>query len=154
MLASQKLLAIARPLRLALAALAIALGGCSQPPPLGSVTGVVTIDGQPLKNVLVTFTPEASGDHAQVRSMGLSDDAGRFALRTETQRDGALAGEHRITVEDMAIYDAPRSEDGTILAMPPVRFPAVYADALHTPLHATVRQNASQTIAVELVSRP
>jgi hypothetical protein len=43
----------------------------------------------------------------------------------------ALVGSYR--VEDMAVYEAPGNEDG-IVAMPPVRFPQIYADPIQSPL--------------------
>lgn len=103
--------------------------------------------------MLVTFVPEESGENSGVRSMGISDASGKFKLRTETQLDGALLGTHRVMVEDLAIYDAPRADDGTILTMPAERFPKIYTDPIHTPLQATVRSEEQQ-VSLELVSRP
>jgi hypothetical protein len=114
---------------------------------------MVTLDGRPLDMVLVTFTPEDSGANSRVRSMGLSDSSGTFKLRAETQDDGALIGNHRVTIEDLAIYEAPRAEEGEILSMPTVRFPKVYTDPIRTPLQVTVR-DSEQRVSLELVSRP
>ena len=41
----------------ALAAASFALGGCSQGPAVGTVTGEVTLDGQPVKKGHLEFTP-------------------------------------------------------------------------------------------------
>jgi hypothetical protein len=137
--------------------IAIGLGlllviGCSKVEPLGAVSGTITLDGKPLPNVLVTFTPEQASEHARIRSMGVSNEAGHFTLRAETQREGALIGSHRVTVEDLAIYDAPRAEDGTVTAMPPIRLPAIYADPLQSPLQVTVNAE-NQPCSLELKSQ-
>jgi hypothetical protein len=85
--------------------------------------------------------------------MGLSNESGQFTLRTESQQDGAIPGRYRVIVEDMAIYKAPRSPDGTVTAMPPVRFPSRYTDPLRTPLQATVTAEEQQQITLPLRSR-
>lgn len=129
---------------------ASALAGCGPSEPMAPVEGVATIDDAPLGNVLLTFF--AVDSQYATRSMGVTDDAGRFKLRAETQIDGAIVGEHRVTVEDLAIYDAPRAEDGTVLQMPATRFPAIYSDPLRTPLTATVSSDAPP-ISLKLFSK-
>src|SRR5262245_58358957 len=59
----------------------MALVGCGANQQLGQVDGVVTLDGQPLGNVLVVFVPD--GGRPVVRSAGVSDSAGKFQLKTE-----------------------------------------------------------------------
>ena len=58
------------------------------------VTGVVTLDGKPVEGAAVMFMPKAGGRPAT----GTTDDKGRFELQTETAGDGALLGEHTVTV--------------------------------------------------------
>jgi hypothetical protein len=41
----------------AIAAANLALGGCDRGPPSGAVNGEVTLDGQPVKNGRILFTP-------------------------------------------------------------------------------------------------
>ena len=52
-------------------------------------------------------------------------------------------------VEDLAVYDAPRSADGTLLRKPPVRYPTRFGDPLQTPLKKLVRPGP-QVIDLEL----
>jgi hypothetical protein len=132
-------------LLLALAALA----GCGGSIELGQVDGKVTAGGQPLANVLVTFIPDVNGETGRIRSMGMTDAEGYYRLQTEKQQPGAVVGKHRVTVEDMAIYAAPRSEDGTVLERPPKRFPSQCSDLLQTPLVREV-VFGSQVIDLEL----
>jgi len=121
--------------------LCLAIGsivGCRPQVPLVPVEGILLLDGQPLPEVLVTFIPEAAGPHPPIRSMGMSDESGNFTLRAETLSPGALGGEHRVIVEDLAILKASRTDDGTVISLPAERFPTTYSDPLKTPLRATV----------------
>jgi hypothetical protein len=54
-----------------------------------------------------------------------------------------------VVVEDMAIYSAPRSPDGTVTKRPPVRFPPSLSDPLQTSLTRRVEPGA-QTFDLEL----
>jgi len=63
--------------------------------------------------------------------------------------DCANQRRHKVVVEDLAIYQAPRAADGTVLALLPVRFAAAYADPLRSPLAHEV-QSGEQTIDLDL----
>ena len=57
------------------------------------VTGMVTLDGQPARGLSVVFHP-AKGRPA----VGMTDGDGRFSLSTFRQGNGALLGQHVVTV--------------------------------------------------------
>jgi len=63
-------------------------------PPLGRVTGVVTRGGQPVAGVTVLFQPVAGGR----ASVGVTDSAGRYTLRFTEVADGAMVGDHTVTL--------------------------------------------------------
>lgn len=71
-------------------------GGCSRPerPPLGTVTGTVTLDGRPLADALVAFTPEGPGR----TSLGTTDAAGRYRLAYLRDIAGANPGRHVVRI--------------------------------------------------------
>lgn len=117
------------------------------------VTAVVKLDGRPLSNVLVTFVPMSSDEATPFRSMGATDANGQAKLQAESGESGAVTGKHRVIIEDLAVLDAPRSEDGTVLAMPERRFPSLYSDLARSPLTAEIAANGQQTIQIELNSR-
>ena len=148
-----RLLPFSRELVAVCACLVLGISGCGGDQPVAPVEGILLLDGQPLDNVLVTFVPEKLQDGVPIRSMGTSDAEGQFILRTEDQRTGAVLGDHRVIIEDLAILQTPRSEDGTILAMPPQRFPKVYSDPLRTPLRATVEET-TPPVRLELSAKP
>jgi hypothetical protein len=63
-------------------------------PPLGKVTGVVTQAKRPLAGVTVLFQPVAGGR----ASVGVTDSAGRYTLRFTEVADGAMVGDHTVTL--------------------------------------------------------
>lgn len=120
---------------------------------LGEVKGVVRAAGKPLSNVVVTFIPESAGDRPLPRSHAQTDAAGKYVLQTQAQEPGAVVGQHRVIIEDLAIYQAPRSPDGTVLKRPPARFAASYSDPIETPLIVEVTA-AAQAIDLDLLPGP
>lgn len=73
----------------------IAWVGCGrQGPETISVHGTVTLDGNPVAGASVMFMPQSAGRPAT----GLTGEEGRFELTTFRERDGAIPGQHRVTV--------------------------------------------------------
>ncbi len=69
-------------------------------PQLAEVEGTVKVKGRPLDKIQVEFWPEVSGP----RSMGVTDDQGRYTLMTDDgKRKGAVVGSHRIILRDIGI---------------------------------------------------
>lgn len=60
----------------------------------GYVSGTVTVEGKPLPNAMVTFTPEPSGRP----SSGLTDDNGVYNLIYTKDQKGALIGQHIVRI--------------------------------------------------------
>ena len=70
--------------------------GCSPAdrPPLGRVTGLVRLDGQPLAHATVHFTPAGPGRTSQ----GTTDPAGRYELLYLRNIPGADIDHHRVRI--------------------------------------------------------
>lgn len=82
--------------------------GCSDGgPDLGTVTGIVTLDGQPLPGALVSLTPESGRPSA-----GQTDETGKYELKFTFDRAGAHVGSHvvRITTAQNAENETPAKE--------------------------------------------
>ena len=139
--------------------------GCSrgrQYPPTHSVSGVVTIDGQPIADAIVSFLP----DDGQNPANGSTDASGRYELTSFTRGDGAMEGSFRVTIvkyekegEDKPVVSAEKptaaeaeseetgNEDyvpaGMVVSQydtgPKNLLPKQYADQQETPLTAAVR---------------
>jgi hypothetical protein len=85
---------------------AAAVGCSSSEFELAPVTGQVTVDGQPFTQGKVMFAPVASGESRQAGRPAFSrlGADGSFALGTYEAEDGAVVGEHWVTV----IYIEPK----------------------------------------------
>ena len=139
--------------------------GCSrgrQYPPTHSVSGVVTVEGQPVAEAIVSFLP----DDGQNPANGVTDASGRYELTSFTRGDGAMEGSFRVTIvkyekegEDKPAVSAEKpaaaeaeseetgNEDyvpaGMVVSQydtgPKNLLPKQYADQQKTPLTAAVR---------------
>lgn len=78
-----------------LIAVAAGLSGCghSDGPPLASVSGVVRLDGSPLANAYIEFTPQQGSP-----SYAKTDAEGRYSLRFTRRKAGAMIGQHRVRI--------------------------------------------------------
>ncbi len=91
---------VARWTVLALVALMSGCGGRNDIPPMGQVYGKVTYKGQPLSVGMVVFSPLVSSEAqtGQLATGTLGRD-GSYELTTFDDGDGAIVGEHLITVK-------------------------------------------------------
>ena len=125
--------------RLPLAGLALATvafaDGCSRAdrPPLGTVSGVVTLDGQPLADATVFFTPDGRGR----TSIGTTGPDGRYRLAYLRDIAGANPGRHTVRITTAGEAGGPE------------RLPNRYH--ARTVLEATVR-NGTNTCDFALTS--
>jgi len=74
-------------------ALAVSVTGCSRGPELGTVTGTVTLDGEPLANAEVVFQPPGGSP-----SVATTDSAGRYELEYTKDKPGAVLGTHTVRI--------------------------------------------------------
>ncbi len=86
-------------LQAAVLSVLVGVAGCTQAtrregPELVKVTGMVSLDGQPLEGAHIRFSPESKGPAA----FAISDKRGRFELRTFDPGDGAVPGKYAISV--------------------------------------------------------
>jgi hypothetical protein len=80
-----------------LAGALILIAGCgtSQPTNVGKVSGKVTLEGQPLPDAVVTFSPVKEGGSA---ALGRTDSSGRYSLSYAQGVEGAEVGENRVSI--------------------------------------------------------
>lgn len=142
------------------AALACAAGGCGGKA-LTKVHGIVTLDGKPVENAMVTFLPaqSAAGKTATDRT----GPDGSFHLSTRDPDDGAMPGEYRVIVqyeEGTEVPPAPnvkQAHEGmrkaAKLAKKPPKYviPASYSDPNKTVLKQKVPVEG--TVKLELQSK-
>ena len=92
-----------RPSRTAVVAAGLLLAaGCSKPGPnYVKVSGVVTVNGVPYPNAVVTFQPVGTADNPNPGrgSSSFTDGQGRFSLKTDDGHEGAVVGKHRVRIQ-------------------------------------------------------
>jgi len=136
-------------LTLALAA-AVLAAGCSGGPKLTPVTGKVTMNGRPLKNVKVAFHPDPDQKATGPSSTAITDADGNFTLvcADRGNEPGAVVGHHRVILTDLDTYGDVfvgrgdyRTEDPKGPKEVPKfpRFPGAYSDLSNTPFKLEVK---------------
>ncbi len=92
----------------------IALFGCagcgSGGPSTHPVTGVVTLDNEPIEGAVVTFNPSGSEGRS---ATGTTDASGRYELTTLASGDGATEGSYRVTIAKYEYPDGTAAEPAT-----------------------------------------
>lgn len=95
---SNKLRASIVVLFLASATLLVGCGGDSD---LAEVRGVVTLDGEPIANAFLEFTPESSG----APSYGKTDAAGKYRMLFTDTKFGSFIGKNRVSISTGDVGD-------------------------------------------------
>ncbi|MCR9116068.1 MAG: carboxypeptidase-like regulatory domain-containing protein [bacterium] len=83
--------------------------GCGGYDNVAPVTGVVTLDGAPLPNARIVFSPVKGGRPSEATS----DADGNYSLRYTVDVDGAEIGEHKVSVTTSISKDTPRGPVNT-----------------------------------------
>jgi hypothetical protein len=80
--------------------LAAVLGCSGGGPHFAPVSGVVTLDGKPYDQAVVSFQPIGTPDNPNPGrgSSAYTDENGRFVLRSDDKIDGAVVGKHRVRI--------------------------------------------------------
>lgn len=69
--------------------------GCGGDSNVGSVSGTVTLDGSPVSDALVSFSPKRNGGSP---SAGKTDSGGQYTLQYTRSAAGAEIGEHDVKI--------------------------------------------------------
>lgn len=129
------------------------LAGCSryredewsrQWPPRFPTSGVVTLDGAPVVEAIVTFSiTRPDRDNKAFTAVGMTDPQGRFVLRTFRPGDGAVEGTHAVTISKSSM------DKGTLVN----EIPARYARFETSGLTADVTAKSPNELRFELSSK-
>jgi hypothetical protein len=90
--------------------------------------GSVTIDGKPAANIKVRFMPDAQSGQHSPSSSGVTDQEGRFKLRCDDGRQGAVPGKHMVALFDLEHERPERDQETPALSRlnRKYQFPASY----------------------------
>jgi len=125
------------------------------------VEGIVTLDGQPLAGVSVTFIPKSEGGGAEAAS-GFSNEKGVYKLSSMNgdPEKGAVAGEYVVNVSKVEVDDPKAGvpyeqavKMTNVVVQQKQLLPAVYQDRRTSPLSFTVNKGKNK-IDIELKSNP
>lgn len=113
----------------------VAIYGCGgEKFPFPKVTGKVTIDGQPGRNITLFFTPEVvssgGGSTSLPASFGVTDSNGEFTLTTRagTSRVGAAVGKHTVTFEGLEAIQGDQLAQMKPEDLPSAKLPKKYTN--------------------------
>lgn len=113
----------------------------AQRPETHPVTGRVDLNGRPADSAKVMFQITAPATGRVYSAFGYTNSAGRFSLETFTADDGAVAGEHLVTIEKLTYEQPPAPTNEADLAPPPKEIshlPKRYRSSATSGLTATV----------------
>jgi hypothetical protein len=97
------------------------IAGCGPGgPDIASVTGKVTLDGQPLVNATVVFMPKSGGRPAAART----DENGVYNLNFSAGRKGTIPGPNRVRITTLS--DPYEDDDGNRVPGSRERIPMEY----------------------------
>ena len=108
----------------------------------GQLEGVVTVDGAPVGPGSISLAPV---DASQAGAMGSFGEDGRYAIVSAGRKEGARAGEYRVTIHG--------GEFGTESGQPPApsKIPRRYGDPSTSDLNVTI-EPGRQTFDFDLKS--
>ncbi|HVL14268.1 MAG TPA: hypothetical protein VM529_16980 [Gemmata sp.] len=95
-----------------LALAAAAAAGCGGGPKIAEVSGVVTLNGKPYPNAVVSFQPVGSNANPNPGrgSVAETDENGRFKLVYDGGESGAIVGKHRVRIFTKLGAEIPDTE--------------------------------------------
>ena len=129
---------------LAIAFVASVLAGCgggSTRLETVAAEGVVMLDGEPLADADVALSPEKGPT-----ATGRTDAEGRFKLTTYLPGDGAVVGDHIVTVNKQVA----KGQDKQGYTQYESMVPAVYVNPAKSPLSATIFPGGDKNLLFEL----
>lgn len=132
--------------RLCLIFALIVLSGCGATnTALVPVSGIVTMNGQPVAELIVTFTP--TGETLGNGALGGTDTGGRFTLMDVRGDAGAYVGEYRVS-----LYPTPTGDTAglptDVVSSGAAGIPAIFLDPNNSPLRAIVPKSGAEVEVV------
>lgn len=133
-------------------------GGGEEPPKVVAVSGIVKLDGQPLKGASILFVPIEAAKG--IGAAGTSDGEGKYSLAFGNNR-GVLPGGYTVVVEKWVNKDGSDIATGPDIDIEQMKMgglvksllPPAYSDPRGTPLKALIEDKERQTVDLEVQSK-
>lgn len=106
---------------------------------MGRVSGVVTYQGKPVADAVVSFRPKN-----RPMAFGRTDAAGRFTLNTFSKGDGAVKGANRVRIEPWS--------PGPDSVPEPGQDPRPWKDPIRDDIPKKFRQEETSGLEVEVIA--
>jgi hypothetical protein len=88
------------------------IAGCNASSKVAAVSGIVTLDGQPLANAAVSFQPTGNDRlNPGPGSTGLTNDKGEYTLEVTGRGHGAIVGLHRVEISCIEVGGTNRPQE-------------------------------------------
>jgi hypothetical protein len=131
------------------------VSGCQKRPNLPQqypVHGAITLDGKPLAGAGIMFLPR--GETRGNGAMAMTDQAGKYTLKTDHGGPGAPEGEYAVTISKVVNRDGTPYVPNPNVAEAGERetLPGTYSDSMKTVLTAIVPKGGD-TINFDLKSK-
>jgi len=114
-----------------------------------AVSGKVTFDGKPVEGAVVMFISVSKPISAQ----GLTDASGVYRLTTYEQNDGAVSGEHKVTVRKTEYLEVRSAnwteEEPAMIKKAKELLPIEYATEKTTTLKKSVPEDGAKELNIE-----
>ena len=134
-----------------IAILVTGCGGASDAPQLAAVSGVVLLDGQPLKKGSIQFTPDSSKGTTGRMALGEIKPDGKFVLGTTVPGDGARVGFHKVAVN--CFDSTPFNPNNPAQSTTKWLIPEKYGDDRTSGLTAEVKTGNKNTFTFSLTTK-
>jgi hypothetical protein len=122
--------------------------GCGSSVKLVPAQGVVKINGQPAADISVQFLPDEMKGSRGPTSAGVTDNEGKFVLKTFDGREGAVPGPHKVLLVDLREERAPQGR-----ASKPPRVDSRYSIAGPDSLASEVKEGDAAPIVIDVPGR-
>lgn len=129
--------------------------GCGGPdgPTFHPVKGKVTLDGEPVVGAEVAFFPK--DEEGGPQSGGTTNEQGEFELFGPVGKNGAVAGEHMVSVScpfDVTMGSAGDGQDPGEEKESSCKIPLTYSDIHTSGLTQNVPEGGKQDVVIDLSS--
>ena len=86
--------------------------GCGGGHEIGTVSGTVTLDGEPLADARINFQPSGDTRNPGIGSFGRTNAKGEYSLTLIDEKgEGAIVGRHRVMIKAVRAGNADPADD-------------------------------------------